>query len=122
MDLALYVSLAAAIGAASRYAVDHSIQRRHPSVLPWGTFIINVTGSFALGVVTGLATHHGLGHRCEAVLGVGLLGGYTTWSTYMWESFALTEQRRLGAALLNVGGSLAVGLSAAAAGLALAHL
>ncbi|HVS68703.1 MAG TPA: CrcB family protein, partial [Mycobacteriales bacterium] len=101
---------------------DIAIQRRHRSVLPWGTFWINVTGSFALGVVTGLATHHGLGTRWDAVLGTGLLGGYTTWSTFSWESFALAEQRRLGAAALNVGGSLLVGLSAAAAGLALAHL
>jgi CrcB protein len=122
MGVALWVSLAAAAGAAARYSLDATIQRRHPSVLPWGTFVINVTGSFALGLVTGLATHHGLGSRWEAILGVGLLGGYTTWSTFMWESFALAEQRRLGAAVLNVGASLALGLGAAAAGLALAQL
>jgi CrcB protein len=122
MGLALWVSLAAAAGAAARYSLDATIQRRHPSVLPWGTFVINVTGSFALGLVTGLATHHGLGSRWEAILGVGLLGGYTTWSTFMWESFALAEQRRLGAAVLNVAASLALGLGAAAAGLALAQL
>jgi CrcB protein len=122
MGLALWVSLAAAAGAAARYSLDATIQRHHPSVLPWGTFVINVTGSFALGLVTGLATHHGLGSRWEAILGVGLLGGYTTWSTFMWESFALAEQRRLGAAVLNVAASLALGLGAAAAGLALAHL
>ncbi|HVX70862.1 MAG TPA: CrcB family protein [Mycobacteriales bacterium] len=122
MGLALWVSLAAAIGAAGRYSLDVTVQRRHSSVLPWGTFIVNATGSFALGLVTGLATHHGLGGRWAAILGIGLLGGYTTWSTFMWESFTLTEQRRLGAAVANISGSLAVGLCAAAAGLALAHL
>lgn len=122
MGLAVLVAIAAAVGAGARYTLDIAIQRRHRSVLPWGTFWINVTGSFALGVLTGLATHHGLGTRWDAVLGTGLLGGYTTWSTFSWESFALAEQRRLGAAALNVGGSLLVGLSAAAAGLALAHL
>jgi CrcB protein len=122
MSLALFVSLAAAVGAIARYVVDLAVQRRHPSVLPWGTFVVNLTGSFALGIVAGLAGHHGLGGRWEAVLGVGLLGGYTTWSTFMWESFVLAEQRRLGAALLNVGGSLALGLAAAAAGLAVARV
>ncbi|HVT20465.1 MAG TPA: fluoride efflux transporter CrcB [Mycobacteriales bacterium] len=122
MSLALLVAAAAALGAAARYAADLAVQRRLPSVLPWGTFVVNVTGSFVLGVVTGLANHHGLGARWVAVIGTGLLGGYTTWSTFAWESFALAEQRRLGAALLNVAGSLAVGLTAAAAGLLLARL
>ncbi|HVV76967.1 MAG TPA: fluoride efflux transporter CrcB [Mycobacteriales bacterium] len=122
MRLALLVALAASLGAGARYVVDIAVQRRHRSVLPWGTLVINVSGSFALGVVTGLASHHGLGSHWDAVLGTGLLGGYTTWSTFTWETFALAEQRRLGVALVNVGGSLLVGLSAAAAGLALARL
>jgi CrcB protein len=122
MSLALLVAVAAAVGAGARYALDIAVQRRHQSVLPWGTFIINATGSFALGVVTTLASHHGLGSHWDAVLGTGLLGGYTTWSTFTWETFALAEQRRLGAAALNLTGSLLVGLSAAAAGLALGRL
>ena len=122
MDLALLVSVAAALGAAARYTLDRAVQRRHPSVLPWGTFVVNVSGSFALGIVTGLATHHGLGSRWHAVLGIGLLGGYTTWSTFAWESFALAEQRRLGTAALNVGGSLVVGLLAAGLGLGIGGL
>jgi CrcB protein len=122
MSLALAVAAAAAFGAALRYALDAAVQRRHRSVLPWGTFLVNVTGSFALGVVTGLAAHHGLGAGWNAVLGVGLIGGYTTWSTFTWETFALAEQRYAGAALVNVVGSVLVGLAAAAAGLALARL
>ncbi|HWC35296.1 MAG TPA: fluoride efflux transporter CrcB [Mycobacteriales bacterium] len=122
MSLALLVAAAAALGAAARYALDIAVQRRHRSVLPWGTFVINVSGSFALGVVTGLATHHGLGGHWDAVLGTGLLGGYTTWSTFAWESFALGEQRRMGAAVLNVAASMGLGLSAAAAGLILGRL
>jgi CrcB protein len=119
MGLTLLVAAADALGAAARYTLDIAVQRRHLSILPWGTFVINVTGSFALGTVTGLATHHGLGGHWTAILGTGLLGGYTTWSTFAWESFALLEQRRMGAAVLNVGGSVAVGLVAAAAGLLL---
>jgi CrcB protein len=122
MGLAVLVAAAAAVGAAARYALDIAIQRRHFSVLPWGTFVINVTGSLGLGVVTGLATHHGLGRHWTAILGTGLLGGYTTWSTFAWETFALAEQRRLGAAAVNLGGSLALGLAAGAAGLLLGRL
>ena len=122
MGLALLVSLAAAVGAVARYALDIVIQRRHASGLPWGTFAINVSGSLALGLVTGLAIHHGLGSDAVSILGAGLLGGYTTWSTFVWETYALDEQGRRPAAALNVVGSLAIGLAAAAAGLGLALL
>jgi CrcB protein len=122
MGLALAVSAAAALGAVGRYLVDVVIQRSHRSGLPWGTFVINVTGSLVLGLVTGLAAHHGLGGHLSAVLGVGLCGGYTTWSTFTWETFALAEQSRFAAAAVNLVGSLAIGLAAAAAGLGLALL
>jgi CrcB protein len=122
MGLAILVSIAAAVGAVARYSLDGAVQRRYPSVVPWGTFVINVTGSFALGIVTGLASHHGLDSRWQTVLGAGLLGGYTTWSTYMWETFALTNDRRLGIALQYAGSSLLFGLGAAAAGLALGRI
>jgi CrcB protein len=122
MGLAFLVSIAAALGSAGRYALDSTIQRRHTSGLPWGTFAINVSGSFVLGLVVGLGFHHGLGAHTVSVLGVGLLGGYTTWSTFTWETFALAEDGRLAAAAKNVLGSLAIGLAAAGAGLGLALL
>lgn len=122
MTLPVLVALAAAAGAGCRYVLDIVIQRSHGSGLPWATFVINVSGSFALGLVTGLASHHGLGAHVTTVLGTGLLGGYTTWSTFTWETFALAEQGRRAAAAANVVGSLAVGLGAAALGLAVALL
>jgi CrcB protein len=100
--------------------LDIAVTRRHSTGLPLATFAINVSGAFLLGLVTGLAVHHGLGRDAETVLGVGLLGGYTTWSTFAVESVALAEQRRTRAALANVVGSLAIGLAAGAAGLGLA--
>jgi CrcB protein len=118
--LAIEVAVAAAFGALARYLLDRAIQQRHSSVLPWGTFAINITGALLLGLVTGLQLHHGLSHRALTIIGTGVLGGYTTWSTFVWESFALTEQGAVGAAVTNVAGSMAVGLAAAAAGLALA--
>jgi CrcB protein len=120
--LAIAVGVAASAGAVCRYLLDQLVQHRHEQPFPWGTFIINVTGSLLLGLVTGLAIHHGLPSAATAVLGVGFLGGYTTWSTYLWESVALAEAGSLGLATLNIAGSLAVGLAAAAAGFGLALL
>jgi CrcB protein len=120
--LAIAVSAAAAAGALARYLIDRAVQQRHTSVMPWGTFAINVSGAFLLGLVTGLGLHHGMSHDALEILGAGALSGYTTWSTFIWESFALTEQGEVAAAASNVVGSLAVGLAAAAAGLGIALL
>ncbi len=120
--LAIPVAVAAAGGAVARYLIDRAIQRRHTSVLPWGTFTINVSGALLFGLVTGLQLHHGLSHNAVAILGSGALGGYTTWSTFMWESFALTEQGAIGSATANLTASVVAGLAAAAAGLGLALL
>lgn len=118
----LAVALAAGLGAVCRYVLDQVVQHQHDQTFPWGTFVINVTGSLLLGLVLGLATHHGLPAVPAAVVGSGFLGGYTTWSTYLWESLSLAETRAWGAASLNLLGSLAAGLAAAAVGLGLAAL
>ena len=122
MILAVLVGIAAALGAVARYLVDRAVQHRHDRAFPWGTLVVNATGSLVLGLVVGLGIHHGLPAGPAAVAGAGFAGGYTTWSTYLWESLALTEAGALGQAALNLVGSLAVGLAAAAAGLGLALL
>ena len=122
MTVGILVGLAAAVGAAGRYLLDQLIQHQHDQTFPWGTFIINVSGSLLLGLITALAEHHGLAKTPTTVIGVGLLGGYTTWSTYMWESLALAETGALAEAAGNVAGSLVIGLAAAAAGFGLGQL
>ena len=122
MILAIALGLAAALGAVCRYLVDQVVQHQHDQTFPWGTFVINASGSLLLGLSTGLALHHGLPPVPTALIGVGFLGGYTTWSTYLWETLALAEAGALQEAALNVVGSLAVGLAAAAAGFGLALL
>jgi CrcB protein len=122
MILALAVSVAAAVGAALRYLIDQVVQHQHDQTFPWGTFVINISGSLLLGLLTGLALHHGLPAVAVTVLGVGLLGGYTTWSTYLWETLALAETGTMGEAVLNLVGSLVVGFAAAGVGLAVAQL
>ena len=120
MILTLAVTLAAGIGAVARYVLDQLIQHRTAAEFPYGTFVINVTGSFVLGLVLGLSTHHGLAGGPTVVIGTGFAGGYTTLSTWAYETLALAENGELLEATANVLASFAVGLAAAAAGFALA--
>lgn len=122
MILALLVGVAAAAGAACRYLLDQIVQHQRDSSLPIGTFVINTTGCLLLGLLTGLASKYGLPSAPVTVAGVGFLGGYTTWSTFTWESLALAEGGELAQAAGNIVLSLAAGLAAAAAGLGLVLL
>lgn len=111
MTLAL-VMLGAALGAPSRWLLDRFVQTRYDSVFPWGTFVINVLGSLTLGIVFGAASSNAL----VALLGTGFCGGFTTFSTFGFESVRLIEEGSGSVALLNIGASLAVGLAAAFGG------
>lgn len=118
----LSVALAAGVGAVARWLLDGAVQRRTGGRLPLGTLAVNVSGSFLLGVVTGLGQHAGLPREAVLVLGVGLAGGYTTLSTWAWEAVDLLEQGRAVAAVVSLAGGAVLGLLAAAAGLAVALL
>jgi CrcB protein len=120
--LTLAVALAAGAGAVLRYFLDQLVQHRTRGDFPYGTVVVNVTGSFLLGLVTGLALHHGLAATTTVVIGAGFAGGYTTLSTWAWETIALAETGDLLEASVNVVGSFAAGLAAASAGLGLALL
>lgn len=122
MLLALWVSLAAGAGAVARYLLDQTVQRRSRGEFPFGTLAVNVSGSLVLGFVVGMAVHHGLGADTALVLGSGFAGGYTTLSTWAYESLALAETGELLEAAANVVVSVVLGLAAGAAGLALALL
>jgi CrcB protein len=115
---ALLVVIGAAVGAPLRYLVDRAVQTRHDSVFPWGTFVVNVAGSFVLGVLAGGAsTHTGL----MALLGTGFCGALTTYSTFGYETLRLVEQRARTYALLNAVASAVAGLGAAFVGFAIAE-
>ena len=111
--------LASAVGAPMRYLVDGWIQDRARRTFPSGTFVVNVSGCFALGLLTGLGLYHGLTATTRTIVGTGGLGAYTTFSTFTFETVRLAEEGAVPAALLNAGLSLVVGLAAAAMGLAL---
>ena len=122
MILAVIAGLVAGCGAVARYALDQAIQHRHDSVFPRGTAAVNVLGSLLLGLVTGLAVHHGLPDGPTVVLSAGFCSGFTTWSTFSYETVALLEARALPAAAVNFFGSVAVGIAAAGAGYGLTLL
>ena len=111
--LFLCAALAGGVGAGLRYLVDLGIARLVGTRYPWGVLVINLTGSFALGVVTG-------GFPGAAfIIGAGLLGGYTTFSTAMLDTVALWRDGSSPAAVFNAAGMLLLGILAAVAGLAL---
>lgn len=120
--LTVGVAAAAGLGAVVRYLVDQLVQRRTPGDFPYGTLLVNVSGSLLFGLLIGLNLHQGLPSSVTVVAGIGFAGGYTTLSTWAWESLALAESGELWQALLNVVGSFAIGLAAAAVGLGLALL
>ena len=122
MSLLAWMALVAAgaVGSSVRYLVDIAITERARSALPWGTLAINVTGSFLLGAVTGLAIYHGFPRAARVVLGVGFCGAYTTFSTFTFETVRLLEEGAPAEAFKNVAGTFVAGALAAAAGLALA--
>jgi len=124
MTALLVVAVAAAggVGAVARLVFDGALRSWLRVGYPIGTTIINVTGSFLLGLVTGLALAHGLPPEWRAVLGTGFLGGYTTFSTASYETVRLAQQRRYRAALVNGVGMLALALAAAGLGLWLGQL
>ena len=98
------------IGAPARYLVDRAIQVRRDTVFPWGTLTVNLAGSLVIGFLLGAQRHLGLPPVAFALLGTGLCGGLTTFSTFSYETLRLLEDGAVGEAGLNVIGSLAAGV------------
>jgi CrcB protein len=124
MSLWLWVviAIAGAIGAPLRYVIDGALSNRAQATFPFGTFAVNVSGSFILGLITGVVLYHAFPADGRLIVGVGLIGAYTTFSTFTFETASLIERREVRLAALNIGGSVVIGAAAAAAGLALAAI
>lgn len=108
------------LGASLRFVVDALVPAR--GGYPWGTLVVNVTGSFVLGLLTGLAQSSLLDAPWLFVLGGGLMGGYTTFSAPMVATAEMLLRREGGRALVNSVGMLALTVLAAFAGLVLGRL
>jgi CrcB protein len=118
--IAIGLVVAGAAGAPARYLLDGFVQDRTEGAFPWGTFVINVSGSFLLGLITGAALYHAFPNTPKVWLGTGFCGAYTTFSTFTFETIRLLEEGANRDAFRNAVASLIVGALAAAAGLAMA--
>jgi fluoride exporter len=98
------------IGAPVRYLADRAIQARRDTVFPWGTFTVNLAGCAVIGFLLGAQRHLGLPPAAFGLLGTGLCGGLTTFSTFSYETLRLLEDGSVGEAGLNVVGSLVAGV------------
>ncbi|GAB1333969.1 fluoride efflux transporter CrcB [Streptomyces sp. E-15] len=116
----LLVVAGAVVGAPLRYLTDRAVQARHDSLFPWGTFVVNVTGCLILGLVTGAASAGAAGPDLRLLLGTGLCGALTTYSTFSYETLRLTEAGSGLYAAVNVVASVVAGLAAAFTGVSLA--
>lgn len=114
------VFVGAGFGGVLRFAIGTRLAERWGAAFPWHTFAINVAGSFLLGLLFALSGERGwLPESSRVYLGVGLLGGFTTFSTYSLEGVTLFERGLTLTGLAYVVGSVVVGLAAAWAGLAM---
>lgn len=119
----LLIALGGASGAVARYLVDGFVVERTGATFPWGTFVINVSGSFVLGLLFALAIEGDvLSREIRAPVMIGFLGAYTTFSTLMLETWRLAEDGAVALALANAAGSLVAGIVALVAGLTLGRL
>lgn len=117
MPTVIAIAVAGALGALGRYGLDGWVSRRAPSSFPWGTFVINVSGSFLLGIAfVAMTERFRLEPWLRSGLTIGLLGAYTTFSTLSLETYRMIEDRAYPLAAANALGSLIAGLVALYAG------
>lgn len=112
------VAVIGGFGSVARFMVDRAVASRLARPFPYGTLTVNLTGALALGAVSALA----LGHTASLLVGTALIGAYTTFSTWMYETHRLAEERRFRLAAANIVVSSTLGVCAALLGSWLAGL
>lgn len=118
LGLLMVVGVAGAFGALLRFTVDGAVMRVVPRPFPLGTMVVNLSASLLLGVLVGVAAST----TTQSILGTGLLGGYSTFSTWMLETQRLAADRRGAWAVANLVVSLAGGVLGIVVGRAIGRL
>lgn len=123
MQKLLWLGIAGGLGALARYGLSTLVQRHSGAMFPWGTFVVNVLGAFVFGFIWSLVEQRlVMSVEMRVILLTGFLGGFTTFSSFMFESAALITDGQWGLAALNMGGQLAAGLVAVFLGLAVGRM
>jgi CrcB protein len=123
MGVALAVAVGGAFGAVSRYGVDALVERRSESLFPWSTFVINLSGCFAVRfLIAAIVDRQRAPQWLRVGLVVGFCGGYTTFSTFAQETLDLVEARDVGLAVASVVASVVLGVLAVFVGMKLGRL
>lgn len=109
----LWVGVAGFFGATSRYLLDGVVSRATSGSFPWGTWVVNITGCFLVGLLTTVLTERFMPNpTLRIAITVGFIGAYTTFSTFIYESLRLGQDGALGVAALNVASSVVAGFVA----------
>ena len=117
MVAAILVGVGGFFGAITRYFVDRRVTEWTGGTVPWGTFAVNISGSFLVGLLFALIVERAaLSAQLRAPMMIGFLGAYTTFSTLMLESWRMIEDGAWQVAFVNIGGSIVVGMVAVVAG------
>ena len=115
-----YVALGGALGALARYGISGWVYDRMGENFPWGTLVVNLVGCLALGLVIRWLQVSAVAPEVRPFLTIGVLGAFTTFSTFSYETVALLQEGQWLRAGLYMGGSVVLGLIAMVAGMALA--
>lgn len=118
--VALVIFVGAGLGGLARYGVSGWVQAAGGAGFPWGTLLVNVTGSLLLASVYAFLEGTAAAPEWRAFLGIGVLGGYTTFSTFSYETLRLVQDGQWERALLYAAGSVFLSLAGAVLGLRLA--
>jgi fluoride exporter len=120
VKLLLYIFLGGGIGSVCRYLLTLSVNRQLTTAFPTGTFVVNVTGCFLIGLLYGIAIRYSwFNAEWRLFLITGICGGYTTFSAFSYEAVGLVREGNYGYFLLYVAGSVVLGLLATMGGTAL---
>ena len=117
----IVIGVGGAIGALARYLLGGAVHRLMPGFFPYGTFVVNVLGCLVFGVIVGIAeARFAIGPIGRAFILIGVLGGFTTFSSFTYETFELVRGGQVWPALVNVVGQVGLGFLGLWAGFGLA--
>jgi CrcB protein len=120
MSKLLLVGLAGLVGTLSRYWLSGAVSRRYGDTFPFGTLLVNLIGCFLVGLLFFFLQERSVNETLRAVILIGLLGGFTTFSSFGLQTFSMLQDGEFGLAALNIAASNLIGLFLVWAGYTLA--